>query len=148
MNSEDRIKHWTAYQSACAELLSLFSHVGEAQDIDTVLDPRENQNYQRLVRGIGSSLLIMLDALLEGDAKQVRFRSLMPSIGTDAMAPVWCFVFRSLPYQFACPYTPVLQRVLSHLLGPAVIGIYACCRSSRLQARERPDFVGAGAHHE
>lgn len=69
---EDRIKHWTAYQSACAELLSLFSHVGEAQDIDTVLDPAENQSYQRLVRGIGSSLLIMLNALLEGDPRQVR----------------------------------------------------------------------------
>lgn len=65
--------HWSRYQKACAELLALFSRTAHhGSELDSVLDPAENQEYQTLVKDVGSSLLIMLDALILGDFSQVR----------------------------------------------------------------------------
>lgn len=73
-NDNDRVSHWSRYQKACAQLLAVFSYAGEqSDDADPVLDPAENRDYQTLVTGISSSLLIMLDALLSGDSTQVSY---------------------------------------------------------------------------
>lgn len=61
----------SAYQTACAELLALFGRASDQDDVDTVLDPAENQEYQTLVKGLGSSLLTILNALICGDRNQV-----------------------------------------------------------------------------
>lgn len=72
-DDDNRVSHWSRYQKACAQLLAVFSHVGERDDDgDQALDPAENRDYQILVKGISSSLLTMLDALLCGDRSQVR----------------------------------------------------------------------------
>ena len=59
------------YQTACAELLALFGRASDQDDVDIVLDPAENQEYQTLVKGFGSSLLTILNALICGDRNQV-----------------------------------------------------------------------------
>lgn len=58
----------SSYQAACAEMLALFSRAG---DQDDVLDPAENQEYQTLVKGFGSSLLTILNALVCSGRSQV-----------------------------------------------------------------------------
>ncbi|KAF8313108.1 hypothetical protein DL93DRAFT_2168045 [Clavulina sp. PMI_390] len=58
---------WRRYQTASAELLTLFSRAGEREeDLDAALDPAENADYKALVHGISSALLTMLDALVLG----------------------------------------------------------------------------------
>lgn len=44
-------------------------------DEDGPLNPEENEGYQRLVNGIGTSLLAIVDTLLKLDPNQVNNRS-------------------------------------------------------------------------
>jgi hypothetical protein len=74
-------EYWSAYQTACSELLGFFSRAGNQDDNgDITLDPAENEDYQTLVEGFGFSLLTMLNALICGDRSQVRRTEACPFI--------------------------------------------------------------------
>lgn len=74
-------EYWSAYQTACSELLAFFRRAGgQDDDRNIILDPTENQDYQTLVEGFGSSLLTMLDALICGNRSQVRQTEARPSL--------------------------------------------------------------------
>lgn len=60
-----------SYRSACSSLLELVSRMRDDTAENGPLNPEENEEYQRLVNGIGVNLLTIIDALLRIDPNQV-----------------------------------------------------------------------------